>query len=129
VPRTHHNTRQLRTSKRGARCIATDRRNICLGARVTRDPFIRVLTMVKKLHTPVSRREACVVTEHAEHIQEVEPLRRIAVNRRFAEAVDKAVASARVAYDFNPGSYTACALSHVVAIQTMLGWLDDLGAK
>jgi hypothetical protein len=63
----------------------------------------------------------------SERIQEFEPFHRNTVKRRFAEAVNKAVASAEVAYKFNAGSYTAQALSDVLAIRTMLKWLHDLG--
>jgi hypothetical protein len=63
----------------------------------------------------------------ADQIQELAPFRRNAINRRFTEAVNKAVASAQAAYNFSPGSYTAQAISDVRAVQTLCGWLDDLG--
>jgi hypothetical protein len=50
-----------------------------------------------------------------------------AIRKQFAEAVEKAVASARRAYLFNAGSYTAEALADALMVQTMCRWLDDLG--
>jgi hypothetical protein len=75
----------------------------------------------------VQTKRATATERRSEPIQEFEPFHRNTVKRRFVEAVNKAVASAEVAYDFNAGSYTARALSDVLAIQTMLKWLDDLG--
>jgi hypothetical protein len=59
--------------------------------------------------------------------QEIQPFRRNAIDRRLAEAVNTAVASAQAAYNFGPGSYTAHALSDVLAVQKLCRWLDDLG--
>jgi hypothetical protein len=70
-----------------------------------------------------------VATKRASQVLETEPFRRKAIDRRLVAAVNKAVESAQVAYSFNPGSYTAQVLSDVVAIRTILGWLDDLGDK
>jgi len=50
----------------------------------------------------------------------------IAIRRQFADAVNKAVASARRAYQFNAGSYTAEALSDALTVQEKLKWLEDL---
>jgi hypothetical protein len=55
------------------------------------------------------------------------PFRWTAIKRRLEEAAARAVESARAAYTFNSGHYTAKALADVVAIQTLLGWLNDLG--
>jgi hypothetical protein len=67
-------------------------------------------------------RNTLAATERrSKRTQEIEPLRG-KINRRFAEAISKAVASA---HNFNPGSYTAQALSDVLAVNTMLKWLDD----
>jgi hypothetical protein len=61
---------------------------------------------------------------------ELAPFRRSAINRRLAEAVGKAIASAKLAYGFAPGSYTGEALSDVLAIKKLLGWIEDLdGAR
>jgi hypothetical protein len=49
-----------------------------------------------------------------------------AIRRQFSEAVNKAVASAQTAYAFNPGSYTARALSDAVTVREKLRWLTDL---
>jgi hypothetical protein len=59
--------------------------------------------------------------------RQFEPFHRNTVNRRLTEAVNKAVASAELAFNFNAGSYTAQALSDVLAIQKLLEWIDDLG--
>jgi hypothetical protein len=66
-------------------------------------------------------------SQQAAQIQEIQPFCRNAIDRRLAEAVNKAVESAQVAYSFNPGSYTAQALSDVLAVQTLCRWLADLG--
>jgi hypothetical protein len=55
------------------------------------------------------------------------PFQWTAVKTRLAEAAARAVESAGAAYNFNPGHYTAKALADVVAIKTLLGWLNDLG--
>jgi hypothetical protein len=51
---------------------------------------------------------------------------RKAIRKQFAEAVNKAVASTRRAYEFNAGTYTAEALSDSLAVQQKLKWLNDL---
>ena len=48
------------------------------------------------------------------------------IRRQLAEAVEKAVASAQTAYRFDPGSYTAQALSDALAVRERLQWLADL---
>jgi len=53
------------------------------------------------------------------------PLHR-AIRRQVAEAVEQAVASAQTAYRFDPGSYTAQALSDPLAVRERLQWLADL---
>jgi hypothetical protein len=55
------------------------------------------------------------------------PFRWTAIKRRLEEAAARAADSAGAAYTFNPGHYTAKTLADVVAIQTLLGWLSDLG--
>jgi hypothetical protein len=55
------------------------------------------------------------------------PFRWTAIKTRLEDAAARAVESAREAYTFNAGHYTAKALADVVAIQTLLGWLSDLG--
>jgi len=42
---------------------------------------------------------------------------------RVQAAVDKAIAAAECAYEFNPGSYTAAALSDIVAVRTQINLL------
>jgi hypothetical protein len=64
-------------------------------------------------------------TDQSEQIEA--PFRWTAIKRRLEEAAARAVESAGAAYTFNPGHYTAKALADVVAIQTLLGWLSDLG--
>jgi len=49
-----------------------------------------------------------------------------AIRRQVAEAVEQAVASAQTAYRFDPGSYTAQALSDALAVRERLQWLADL---
>jgi hypothetical protein len=51
---------------------------------------------------------------------------RIAIRRQAAEAANKALASAQLAYQFNAGSYTARALTDALTVQEKLKWLDDL---
>jgi hypothetical protein len=64
-------------------------------------------------------------TEKSEQIEA--PFRWAAIKTRLEDAAARAVESARAAYNFNPGHYTAKALADVVAIKTLLGWLNDLG--
>jgi hypothetical protein len=52
--------------------------------------------------------------------REKEALRRNAISRQLNDAVNKAVASAEIAYDFNAGSYTAQVLSDVLIIRKVL---------
>jgi hypothetical protein len=49
-----------------------------------------------------------------------------AIRAQVAEAVDKAIASARRNYQFNSGSYAAEALADILTVQTKLKWLADL---
>jgi hypothetical protein len=49
-----------------------------------------------------------------------------AIRAQVAEAVDKAIASARRSYQFNPGSYSAEALADILTVQRKLKWLADL---
>jgi hypothetical protein len=65
--------------------------------------------------------------DRMEHTLVVEaPFSHRSVYNRLAQAVDKAVASTGLAYEFAPSSYTAEALSDAVAVQTLLGWVNDL---
>jgi hypothetical protein len=61
----------------------------------------------------------------SERPDEIAPLHN-AIRRQFAEAVNKAVASARRAYQLDAGSYTAEALSDALTVQQKLKWLNDL---
>jgi hypothetical protein len=49
-----------------------------------------------------------------------------AIREQVAEAVAKAIASARRSYQFNPGSYAAEALADILTVQRKLKWLADL---
>jgi len=49
-----------------------------------------------------------------------------AIRRQLDEAVERAVASARAAYQFNPGSYTAQVITDLQAVRERLRWVADL---